>query len=290
MIWLVGAGGLLGRELRRQLVAANRPHVATGRDVDVRDPHAVRAAVARWRPRWIVNTAAFTAVDRAEAEPEAAHRLNAVAPGLLAEAAHDRKARLLHLGTDYVFDGRREAPYQEDDPPSPLGVYGRTKAEGEARVHAAGDEHLVVRTSWLHGPTGPCFVRTVLARLAGAEPVAVVEDQHGRPTYTADLAAALREVLDRDDVPGGTLHAAGEGVCTWYELARAVRDGALQRGLLPRAAPLTARATASGPGIAPRPPHAVLALDRLRATLGRSLPTWQDGLARHLDRLQGSDG
>jgi dTDP-4-dehydrorhamnose reductase len=247
--WMVtGAGGALGTDLVRLLRAdGERVTALTRAELDITDADAVERAVAAWTkqaeqlkqpeqpdPAVLLNAAAFTAVDLAETDPDAtraAHAVNTVAPGLLAGACARHGARIVHVSTDYVFDGAgprgRTGPdggvagYEPDDPTGAAGVYGRTKEEGEQRVREANDAHHVVRTAWVYGDTGANFVRT-MARLAGdRETLDVVEDQHGSPTWSADLAAGL-VALGRSDVAPGTLHATGGGVTTWCGFARAV--------------------------------------------------------------------
>lgn len=277
--WLVtGAGGQLGRTA---LALAPRHGVeATGvtrAELDVADEAAVRAALERVRPDVVLNCAAFTAVDRCETEPEPARRANALAPGVLARACQGR-ARLVHISTDYVFDGRASTPVPEDAPTAPLSAYGRTKLEGEQAVRAAGGEHLVVRTQWVFGP-GPNFVRTILRLAQPGDPLRVVEDQLGRPTWTTPLASAIFRAVEagaRD-----TLHLACEGVASFYDLALAVVEEGAQRGLN-RRVDVLAIPTRDMPRPATRPAYGVLGLARARS-LGVRLPHWREALHGYLD-------
>jgi dTDP-4-dehydrorhamnose reductase len=234
--WLVtGAGGALGTDLVRVLTEEGERFRAYVRaDLDITDPEAVEAAVADWagdvdEPAVLLNAAAFTAVDLAETDVDAAraaHAVNADAPGLLAAACARHGARLVHVSTDYVFDGRGPdgrpgAGYEPDDPTGARSVYGRTKELGEQRVRDALDAHHVVRTAWVYGDTGSNFVATMAGLAARRDTLDVVDDQHGSPTWSADLAAAL-VALGRSDAPAGTLHATGGGATTWCGFARAV--------------------------------------------------------------------
>jgi len=189
-------------------------------DLAVEDARAVERVVARERPEWIVNCAGYTQVDRAEAEPETAERVNARGPANLARAARETGARLLHISTDYVFDGRAARPYREDDPVGPLNVYGRTKLAGEQAVRDILPQgHLIVRTQWLFGEGGPNFVATILRLARERSELQVVNDQHGRPTYAPDLATALWKLIACD--ARGTVHCANEGAATWFDVAKA---------------------------------------------------------------------
>ena len=237
----------------------------------IEDAEAVDRVVARERPEWIVNCAAYTQVDRAEAEPEAAQRVNAVGAANLARAARATGARLLHISTDYVFDGRATRPYREDDPVGPLNVYGRTKLAGEQAVRdILPQAHLIVRTQWLFGEGGPNFVATIL-RLARERPeLKVVNDQHGRPTYAADLAVALWTLIARD--ARGTVHCANEGAATWFDVAKAAIEIA---GLHTTVVPCS---TADMPRPARRPPYSVLDCTRYEGIVGSPLRPWQAAL------------
>ena len=240
-------------------------------DLAIEDAQAVERAVARERPEWIVNCAGYTQVDRAEAEPETAERVDARGPANLARAARDTGARLLHISTDYVFDGREARPYREDDPVGPLNVYGWTKLAGEQAVRDILPEgHLIVRTQWLFGEGGPNFVATIL-RLARERPeLQVVNDQHGRPTYAPDLATALWKLVACD--ARGTVHCANEGEATWFDLATAAVAAARLRA---RVVPC---ATADMPRPARRPQYSVLDCTRYQGIVGSQLRGWQAAL------------
>ncbi|MEJ2885360.1 dTDP-4-dehydrorhamnose reductase [Actinomycetospora aeridis] len=294
---VTGAGGALGAELVTRLGAPGTPPGEPGdavvgltrAELDVTDPAAVRAAVRAWAsasgdgagdgPAVLLNATAYTAVDRAETDPDAAaqaHAVNADAPGLLAAACAEVGARMVHVSTDYVLGplphGARR-PLEPDDPTAPAGVYACSKWLGEERVREAlPDAHHVVRTAWLYGARGANFVRT-MARLARErDTLDVVDDQHGSPTWTADLADGLI-ALGRSSAPAGTLHAAGGGGTTWWGLARAVFD---ELGADPeRVRPCD---TASFPRPAPRPAWSVLSDASWRAAGLAPLPPWREAL------------
>jgi len=255
--WVVlGARGMLGTDLVGLLDERGADVRALGRaDVDVTDPGAVAAAVAG--ADVVVNCAAWTAVDAAEAQEPAAFAVNAVGAAHVARAARRAGARTVHVSTDYVFDGASTEPYAEDAPCAPRSAYGRTKLAGEWAVRAEDPRHLVVRTAWLYGAHGPCFPRTIARVAAERGAVAVVTDQVGQPTWTADVARLLVALVDAD-APAGTYHATSSGRASWFEFAREVVAAA---GLDPALVGPTT--TAEFPRPAPRPASSVLGHDAL---------------------------
>jgi len=256
--WLVtGARGMLGSDVRATLAERDIQHTALGRtDLDVTDQRAVAEAVAGHDV--VVNCAAWTAVDLAETREDEAFAVNAVAPRLLARAAHDAGALIVHVSTDYVFDGTARAPYDEEAPPRPGSAYGRTKAAGEAAVReAAPGRHLIVRTGWLYGAHGSCFPRTIarVAREKGA--IDVVDDQVGQPTWTRDVADLVVRLVQAA-APTGVWHATSSGETSWFGFAREVVASA---GLSPEI--VTPTDSASFRRDAPRPAYSVLGHRRL---------------------------
>lgn len=277
---VLGATGMLGQALTRALGGRRHEVLALGRaDADLtRDEDCRRVADGA---DVVVNAAAFTRVDDAETHEAEAFAVNAVGPGLLARACAQSGARLVHISTDYVFDGAGDAPYPEDAPMRPRSAYGRTKAAGEWAVRAELPNAYVVRTAWLYGPGGGSFPTTML-RLAGErETLAVVDDQRGQPTTTRDVARFVVDLLDRD-APPGTYHATSEGETTWFGFARALFADA---GLDPeRVVPTD---TASFPRPAPRPAYSVLGHDRSVAAGVDLLPPWRQALSETLSDLVG---
>ena len=278
--WLVtGNRGQLGTALESRLAAAGVAVEGVDLDVDVADPDAVRAALASRRPAGVLNAAAMTHVDRCEREPELASRNNAEAPAVLARACRAAGIPLVHVSTDYVFDGRGTRPYREDDVPAPRSVYGSTKLAGERAVLAASPSFLVVRTSWVFG-RGRNFPAAMLdqaaQRRSGAAsgPLRVVDDQRGRPTYAVDLADGIWRLVELGAV--GLYHVANEGVATWWELARFCLDEAGCRDL-----PIQKISTGELRVDAPRPAWSVLDTSKARA-LGVALRPWQDAVRAYL--------
>ena len=273
---VTGAAGMLGHEV---VAAAQRlGHEVAAWDLpecDLIDARATLDAVRRLEPRAVVNCAAYTNVDAAETDEATAERVNADAAGNLARACAGAGARLVHVSTDYVFDGTKTEPWLESDAPNPLGAYGRTKLHGEQQVAEELDDHAIVRTAWLFGPHGPNFIGTML-RLAGErDEVSVVTDQLGSPTFAGHLAPALVDMAERTD--RGVFHGAGSGSCSWYELTLEAFDVA---GVQCRVLPTT---TDRFPRPAPRPAYSVLGSEREHPI---TLPPWQDGVRAHLAALK----
>jgi dTDP-4-dehydrorhamnose reductase len=265
---------------------------AVGRPgLDLCEAATITRAMTDFRPDIVINSAAYTAVDKAESESEAAFALNRDGARLLAEAAAKRGAAIIHISTDYVFDGSKPAPYVESDPVAPLNVYGRSKLEGEEAVRAANPRHIIARTSWVYSPTGTNFAKTML-RLAGERPaLRVVDDQTGNPTYAPHLAKALLDIARRavpmpaNDAAWGTYHLAGSGEVTWCGLAREIfRASAAIGGL---SVPVEPIPTSEYPTPARRPMNSRLDCAKAKSAFGVALPDWRDGVADCVARLLG---
>lgn len=290
-ILLTGRSGQLGTALVPALAELGEVAALGRAELDLTDGAAVDRTVAEIRPELIVNAAAYTAVDSAEAEPELAHAVNAEAPGRLARAAAAAGAALVHYSTDYVFDGEATAPYREDAPTAPVNEYGRSKLAGERAVAGSGAPHLIIRTSWLYGPVGRNFLTTML-RLGGErDALRVVADQVGSPTSTLALAEATRTLLARGagDLgglfarTGGVLHAVCRGSTSWHGFAEAIFDGARRRGAALAVRTVEAIPTAEYPTPARRPRHSVLDPSRLESAAAHRMPDWRAALDEVLD-------
>jgi dTDP-4-dehydrorhamnose reductase len=270
---VTGGAGMLGQAVAAAATRLGHDVVALSRaELDVTDADHVRRVVAAAEPRAVVNCAAWTDVDGAETAEAAATAVNGEGAGNVARAAAESGARIVHVSTDYVFDGTKREPWLESDAVNPIGAYGRSKLAGEEQVAAATDEHAIVRTAWLFGAGGRNFVDTMLALGEERDEVSVVTDQVGSPTWTVHLAEGLVELAERGgDV--GILHATGGGACSWYELAVEIFDRA---GLRCRVLPTTSDRF---PRPARRPAYSVLGTERDEAPV---LPAWQDGVAAYL--------
>ena len=287
-ILLLGANGQVGHELRRalsplgDLVTTTRSGVlADGTPCEVADfddPASLPDLVARIAPDIVVNAAAYTAVDKAETEPDAAFRANAEAPAALARACLARDALLVHYSTDYVFDGSGTRPYREDDPTAPLGVYGTSKLAGEEAIRASGARHLVFRTAWVYASHGRNFLLTMLRLAKERDALRVVADQVGTPTPASLIADTTAKILGQPFEASGVWHLTASGQTSWHGFASAIIDEAFQAGLLaqkPAVVPIT---TAEYPTPARRPAYSTLDVSRMQARLPGAIRAWQDAL------------
>lgn len=281
-VLITGAGGQLGAELVR---AAWPPDVRltplTRHDLDITDPGAVATALDRVGPDVVVNAAAYTAVDRAESEPDIARSVNVDGVEHLASRVESAGARLVHLSTDYVFDGTKDGWYTEDDPIAPLGVYGTTKALGEERARKA-TRHVILRTAWVYGALGPNFVVTMRRLAREHDTLRVVGDQIGCPTATADLAAAIVAIVGQDSSAEaqGTFHLASPTAATWHEFALAILADNVAAGLT-----IESITTADYPTAAARPQNSRLSSDSIRMGHGIGARDWRDALPEVIREL-----
>lgn len=284
-VLVTGARGQLGSEVVRVLQTAGLEVLAPGRDrLDFLQLATIDATVAALRPDWIVNCAACTAVDRAESEADNAFAVNRDAAGRLAAAAAGAGARLLHVSTDFVFNGRQQRPYREDDTPEPLSVYGRSKLAGEQAVAAALPDALILRTAWVYGVHGHNFVKTMLRLAMAGKPLRVVADQTGSPTWAADIADAILRLIRAD--ARGLFHYAGAGQTSWHGFAQAILGEAAVLGY-----PLLTRTvepipTSAYPTAAVRPAWSVLDTGKIEALLSITIPAWRDSLVNMLKELR----
>jgi len=275
-VLVVGAQGMLGTEIMAAL--QGRGVLATGvdlHDVDITDQAAVRTLLLGEKPSVVINCAAYTAVDRAEAEEELALRVNGDGPRHLADAAAAVDALLVHFSTDFVFDGDQRTPYRPSAQPNPVSAYGRTKLAGEAAVLGSGCDHLIIRTSWLYGAAGPNFVKAILTRAANREPLRIVNDQTGRPTWAGNLAVNTLSLLDVG--ARGLLHVTDGGeAATWLEF------GAIALGISGHDVQVTGVTTQDWGAPAARPAYSVLDLTDTEDVLGRPMEPWDIALERFL--------
>jgi dTDP-4-dehydrorhamnose reductase len=288
-ILVTGGSGQLGRELAAREWPEAAVVLAPPRGaLDITDRSAVAALLGSTAWTAVINTAAYTAVDAAEEAVAEAFAVNALGPAILAEETGRRGVPLIHVSTDYVFDGRKNAPYDEDDPVHPLGVYGASKLAGEEAVRTGNPRHLIVRTSWVFGRFGRNFVRTMLGLGAEGRTVRVVDDQWGTPTSAADLAAALAAVALAPDLAErwGTYHFANAGQATWYDLARRVFElSAALGGAFPQLQPIP---TSSYPTKAVRPANSRLSTARFERAFGLAPQPWEAALAPVVSALCGA--
>lgn len=302
-ILLLGATGQVGFELLRTLApmgsvtaAARGGNLDDGArclDVDLANADSLASALDAANADVVVNAAAYTAVDRAEDEPDLADRINHRAVAAIGDWAARHAVRVIHYSTDYVFDGTATRPYREDDTTAPLGVYGRTKLAGEEALRASGARHLLLRTAWVYAARGHNFLRTMLKLGKERDELRIVGDQIGAPTparLIAESTAALLHLwfdrgVTQDEGMDGTYHVASRGQCSWFDFAGAILRGATERGLIERMPNIIPIATADYPTRARRPAYSALDCDRLEAAFGLQLPAWEPGVAGVLDEF-----
>ncbi len=282
-IAVIGASGQLARALTHSAVERGVRLAIAGRPfVDLTTKDSVARFLSSAAPCLVINAAAYTAVDKAESEPDAANLLNAEAPARLAQWCAENDVPLIHVSTDYVFDGRAQTPYREDDACNPQSVYGRSKLAGEQAVRAALERHVIVRTAWVYGRDGNNFLKTMLRLASERDVVRVVADQHGTPTRASDIASrildiAARLALDGPAAPWGTYHLVSSGQTTWHGFAAEIFASAAALGV--KTPQLDAITTREYPTPAVRPAYGVLDTKKLTDTFGIALPPWQHGVA-----------
>ena len=285
-ILIFGKNGQVGSSLMQRLGEDHEVRGLDQEDLDLVHLEQIRAAIDEFRPDWVINASAYTAVDRAESEADLADAVNHLAPAAMAEACAHYRCGFLHYSTDYVFDGTADRPYLESDAPNPQSVYGRTKLAGEQAVMQAFPDSIILRTAWVYAGQGANFVNTMLRLADERDEVGVVADQFGSPTLADDLAAASVEIvlgssLDALERVAGIYHATGAGMTSWHGFAREVFD------LAEKDVRLNAITTEQYPTPAPRPHYSVLSNEKLQRVFGLALPDWRQSLARTLERAHG---
>lgn len=281
-IIVAGANGQLGQELQRLAPAfpAFTFHFFDRTGMDIADSVQVRRTFASLKPTFCINCAAYTAVDKAESEQEAAFSINADGTRHLAEASKEQGARFIHISTDYVFNGMGEKPYKEDEPTDPVNLYGASKLKGEQLALQTDSGAVVIRTSWVYSSFGNNFVKTMLRLMQSRTEISVVADQTGSPTYAADLAEAIMQIIGSGQWQGGLYHFSNDGVITWHEFAREIQH---YTHLACTVHPIT---TEQYPTPAKRPKYSVMDKQKIQQVYGISLLPWRSSLYRCLDQLK----
>ncbi len=281
-IVVTGAGGQLGNEFRE--LAAGYPQFeflfTTKAELAVTDKAAVEAYFLQMKPAWCINCAAYTAVDKAETEKDQAFEVNANAVGHLAKTSLENDTRLIHISTDYVFDGSSATPYRENDPTNPVGIYGLSKLKGEALALLRNPKSLIIRTAWVYSSYGHNFVKTMMRLMTERKEISVVNDQRGSPTYAADLAKAIMHVIQSKKWQHGIYHYANTGNITWFEFATAIKE------LLNSSCKIKHVTTAEYHTKAKRPAFSLLDTARIRQTFDLEIPDWRDSLKLAVAKMQ----
>lgn len=284
-ILITGADGQLGTELQKT-GPKNFELLALGRDqLDLGAAEPIADTISQFKPTAVINAAAYTAVDQAEEEPEVAEQINSLAPGYLAVACRKNRALLIHISTDFVFDGLGNVPYKPDSKTSPLGSYGRTKLLGEEKILEALSTALIVRTSWVYSAYGKNFVKTMLRLMQERDTVRVVEDQIGAPTWARGLAEMLWASLSKDNIRG-IYHWSDEGICSWYQFAKAIAEEAVKIGLIKRCAQVEPISSKNYKTLATRPHYSVLDCSSTIRDVGISPIPWRSQLKSMLEDLK----
>ncbi|NCS52442.1 MAG: dTDP-4-dehydrorhamnose reductase [Microcystis aeruginosa G13-05] len=285
-VLLIGAKGQVGQELQLTLPQLGEV-ISIGREeLDLTNSEKIGQLIREIHPDYLVNAAAYTAVDKAESEPELAYYINAKAPKIMAESAEKIQAKFLHISTDYVFDGRKNTPYLETDLTNPLGVYGQSKLRGEEEIKTVNSQAIILRTAWVYGSYGKSnFVKTMLRLGKEREELKVVVDQVGSPTWAKDIAAAITQLLINADNPAGIYNFSNSGVASWFDLTKAIFEEAKISGIplkIQRVIPIT---TAEYPTPAARPAYSVLSGQKISQQLGYIPSYWRDSLKAMLNQL-----
>ncbi len=280
MVWLIGCKGMLGTEIARQLKNSNIDYIGTDIDVDITKLEVLED-FANKNPKidWIINCSAYTAVDKAEDDKDFANLLNNIGPKNISSVAKKINAKMIHISTDYVFDGTGTTPYTEDMDVKPIGVYGQTKADGEKSVIDSGCEYYIFRTAWLYGYDGKNFVYTMLKLMESKQELSVVSDQKGTPTFAGDLAnCVIKTITSKNQISCGIYHCTDLGEITWYDFACEIYKQGKATGKLSNECKINPCSTDEFPTKAKRPAYSVLSKEKIQQALGIALPMWNESL------------
>jgi dTDP-4-dehydrorhamnose reductase len=289
MIWLIGNRGMLGSDMELLLKSNSFNYISSDVEVDITDDSALEDFAASKRIDWIINCSAYTAVDRAEDEPDKAYNINADGVLNIARAAKRTESTLVHISTDYVFNGRKRGLYSEMDKPDPLSVYGKSKLMGEEYIKNTLKKYFILRTSWLFGPQGNNFVSTMLRLMEEKDIIRVVSDQFGSPTYTKDLAQAVMSIVTSNVAHYGIYHYTNDGKTNWYDFAREIYKGARKYGITDKEIEFVSIGTKDYPTPARRPKNTQLSKEKIKKVFGVEIRSWQDALHDYFNDARGPD-
>ena len=286
-ILLTGINGQLGSQLQPLLIKVGEVTAVGRNNLDLADPNAISTLIDQVKPELIINAAAYTAVDKSEKEPGLSHAINSIAPGIMAKEAKKLGATLIHISTDYVFDGSQSTPYTETDSTNPLGTYGQSKLAGEEAIRETEANHIIIRTAWVYGAYGKGnFVKTMLRVGKDREELRVVYDQVGSPTWTGDLAEAIAQIIPHlNSQTYGTYHYTNSGAISWYDFAIAIFEEGRQLGFPLQVKQVVPITTAEYPTPAKRPTFSVLNSGKISKVLGTYCPYWRYSLKQMLKQL-----
>ena len=287
MIWIIGSDGMLGNELCEIFKESNVPFVGTDKEVSILESDALSHFAFEHKPDWIVNCSGYTAVDKAETDRNTAFAINAEGVKNIAFVAKELDVPLVHISTDYVFDGTSRTPLSEDAPVSPPGVYGKSKLAGENGIRKLHNKYFIIRTSWLYGQYGPNFIYTMLKLMNSRDSIKVVNDQHGSPTWTRNLAEFILHLAVSNSQSFGTYHFSGEGECTWYEFANEIYKKGRDLGLIQSQCTINPCASSEFLTPAIRPLYSLLSKEKVKKTFSINIPTWEESLNKYFFSLSG---
>jgi dTDP-4-dehydrorhamnose reductase len=286
-ILVTGSNGQLGKELKELAASFSNP-IATvyeftflsKEDLAIEDFESVKNYFQRYRPQYCINCAAYTAVDKAESEKDIAVRVNGEAVGILATVCKEHNCHFIHISTDYVFDGKGSVPYTEDSQTNPQSIYGASKLEGEQQAIQFNPGSIIIRTSWVYSEYGKNFVKTMLKLMSEKEEISVVNDQYGSPTYAADLAEVILQIINSPNWQAGIYHYSNSGVINWWDFAEAIKE------LSGKSCKINAITTLQYPTPAKRPAYSVLDKTKIQQAFGITLKDWKQSLATCLEKIK----
>ncbi len=286
MIWLIGNRGMLGQELSRTFTNAGIDFVGSDREVSILDPEALKQFSDANKPDWIVNCSAYTAVDKAESEEDLAYALNRDGIGNIGWLAAELDIPVIHISTDYVFDGTSKIPLTEDTPTGPVSVYGKSKLAGEEALRSATDKYFIIRTAWLYGQFGPNFVYTMIKLMNGRDTIKVVNDQHGSPTWTGELSALINKIISNDRTEYGIYHFSGNGECSWYDFAGEIYRIGRENGLIESDCEITPCTSDEFPTPAQRPEFSLLSKEKVKSVFTFTPEDWKVTLENFIKNVK----
>ena len=285
MIWLIGHKGMLGSKVLRYLEKSGLPSIQSDIEVDITSPQALSEFVKDQKIDWVINCSAYTAVDQAEDEKDLAYQINAEGVLNIANVCKSVNAKLIHISTDYVFDGNKTTPYVETDSTNPIGVYGASKLEGDLKIVNTLDQYFIVRTSWLYGENGKNFVASMLKFFKERPQLNIVNDQHGCPTYTGDLAQFILRIVTGDSEDYGTYHFSNENETTWYLFTLKIFELAKKCKLVEKPIEILPIPTDQYPTKAARPKYTVFSKEKVKRTFDVEIRNWDEALAEYISKM-----
>ncbi len=285
MIWLIGNRGMLGQELTRTFTAAGIKFTGSDREVSILEPEALKQFTGTCKPNWIVNCSAYTAVDKAESEEDFAYALNRDGIGNIGKLAAELDIPVIHISTDYVFDGTSTVPLKEDAPVGPESVYGKSKLAGEEALQQATDKSFIIRTAWLYGQFGPNFVYTMIKLMNDRDSIKVVNDQHGSPTWTHELSTLIATIIGSDSREYGIYHFSGSGECTWFEFADEIYRKGRKNGLIESDCKIHPCTSSEYPTPAKRPEYSLMSKEKVKKEFVVEPEHWKESLASFMENI-----